>query len=101
VRVVDGAIDLPAATWKHAGAAAIVLVCAFLFMLHAIALGPASVLVPIAQMGLVVSAALGILVLNEPMTARQSRRPGGGSCHPGGAGFRIACSSQLDPDPSR
>jgi multidrug transporter EmrE-like cation transporter len=30
------------------------------------------VLVPIAQMGLVVSAALGILVLNEPMTARKA-----------------------------
>ena len=72
VRVVDGAIDLPAATWKHAGAAAIVLLCAFLFMLHAIALGPASVLVPIAQMGLAVSAALGILVLHEPMTARKA-----------------------------
>jgi uncharacterized membrane protein len=71
VRVVDGAIDLPAATWKHAGAATIVLICAFLFMLHAIALGPASVLVPIAQMGFVVSAALGILVLHEPMTMRK------------------------------
>jgi len=72
VRVVDGRIAPPAAMWKHAAAAAVVLIFAFLFMLHAIALGPASVLVPIAQMGFVVSAALGILVLREPLTARKA-----------------------------
>jgi transporter family protein len=72
VRVVDGRIAPPSAMWRHAAAAAVVLIFAFLFMLHAIARGPASVLVPIAQMGFVVSAALGILVLGEPMTARKS-----------------------------
>ena len=72
VRVVDGRIAPPAAMWRHAATAAVVLVFAFLFMLHAIALGPASVLVPIAQMGFVVSAALGILVLREPLTARKA-----------------------------
>jgi uncharacterized membrane protein len=72
VRVVDGRIAPPAATWGHAAAAAVVLIFAFLFMLHAIALGPASVLVPIAQMGFVVTAALGILVLREPLTARKT-----------------------------
>ena len=72
VRIVDGKIDPPAATWRHAAAAAVVLICAFLFMLHAIARGPASVLVPIAQMGFVVTAALGVLVLHEPMTARKA-----------------------------
>jgi uncharacterized membrane protein len=72
VRVVDGKIAPPAATWPHAAAAAVVLICAFLFMLHAITRGPASVLVPIAQMGFVVTAALGILVLREPMTARKA-----------------------------
>ena len=48
------------------------LIVAFLFMLHGVALGPASVLVPIAQMGFVVPAALGMLVLREPMTARKA-----------------------------
>jgi drug/metabolite transporter (DMT)-like permease len=72
VRIVDGRVAPPAAMWRHAAAAAIVLIFAFLFMLHAIARGPASVLVPIAQMGFVVSAALGIIVLGEPMTARKS-----------------------------
>jgi drug/metabolite transporter (DMT)-like permease len=72
VRAVDGRIAPPAAMWPHAAAAALVLIFAFLFMLHAIARGPASVLVPIAQMGFVVTAALGILVLGEPMTARKA-----------------------------
>jgi drug/metabolite transporter (DMT)-like permease len=72
VRVVDSKIALPAATWPHAAAAAVVLIFAFLFMLHAITRGPASVLVPIAQMGFVVTAALGILVLGEPITARKA-----------------------------
>src|SRR5258705_1457442 len=72
VRVVDGKIAPPAAAWSHAAAAAVVLIFAFLFMLHAITRGPASVLVPIAQMGFVVTAALGILVLGEPITARQA-----------------------------
>lgn len=36
---------------KHAAATTIVLIGAFLFMLYAIALGLASVLVPIAQIG--------------------------------------------------
>jgi drug/metabolite transporter (DMT)-like permease len=72
VRVVDGRIAVPAATWKHSGAAALALICALLFMLHGVALGPASVLVPIAQMGFVVTAALGVLVLREPMTVRKA-----------------------------
>jgi drug/metabolite transporter (DMT)-like permease len=71
VRIVDGRIALPAATWKHSAAAALVLICAFLFMLHGITEGPASVLVPIAQMGFVVTATLGVVVLHEPLTARK------------------------------
>jgi len=71
VRIVDGKVAPPPMIWKHTGAAAAVLLFAFLFMLHGVALGPASVLVPIAQMGFVVTAALGIIVLREPMTARK------------------------------
>jgi drug/metabolite transporter (DMT)-like permease len=71
VGIVDGAIAPPPNIWKHTAAAAAVLLCAFLFMLHAVAQGAASVLVPIAQMGFVVTAALGIIVLREPMTARK------------------------------
>jgi drug/metabolite transporter (DMT)-like permease len=71
VRMVDKKVAPPMMIWKHTGAAAAVLIFAFLFMLHGIALGPASILVPIAQMGFVVTAALGIMVLREPMTARK------------------------------
>lgn len=71
VRVVDGKIAPPAMMWKYTASAAAVLIFAFLFMLHAVAHGPASVLIPIAQMGFVVTAALGIVVLREPLTARK------------------------------
>jgi drug/metabolite transporter (DMT)-like permease len=71
VRIVDGKVAPPAMMWKYTAAAAAVLIFAFLFMLHGVALGPASVLIPIAQMGFVVTAALGIVVLREPMTARK------------------------------
>jgi drug/metabolite transporter (DMT)-like permease len=71
VGIVDGRIAPPAMMWKYTAAAATVLIFAFLFMLHGVAQGPASVLIPIAQMGFVVTAALGIVVLHEPLTARK------------------------------
>lgn len=61
----------PAPAWAYAVPAALVLIVAFLFFLNALTLGQASVLVPIAQMGFVPAAALGILVLNEAMTPRK------------------------------
>lgn len=72
VRVTDGAIAPPRAMWKHAAAAAAVLMGAFLLMLYGLTLGPASVLVPITQMGFVVTAALGIALLGEPVTMRKT-----------------------------
>jgi len=71
VRVTDGKIAPPPAMWKHAAAAAAVLMGAFLLMLYGLTLGPASVLVPITQMGFVVTAALGIALLGEPVTMRK------------------------------
>ena len=69
--VGDRGYRLPRATWRHSVPAALVLVCAFLFLLHALAVGPASVLVPIAQMGFIVTAGLGVVLLGEPLTARK------------------------------
>lgn len=71
VRVVDGRIAPPSDIWTHTAAAATVLLAAFLFMLHGLTLGPASVLVPITQMGFAVTAVLGVAALGEPMTARK------------------------------
>jgi drug/metabolite transporter (DMT)-like permease len=69
--VNDRGYRLPRRTWNHSVPAALVLLCAFLLLLHALAVGPASVLVPIAQMGFIVTATLGIVVLGEPVTARK------------------------------
>jgi len=48
-----------------------VLFGAFICLLHGISLGQASTVVPIAQMGFIVSAVLGTLVLREPLTLRK------------------------------
>jgi drug/metabolite transporter (DMT)-like permease len=71
VHVVERKITPPAAIWRHTVPAAAVLMAAFLFMLHGLTRGPASVLVPIAQMGFVVTAVLGVAVLHEPVTGRK------------------------------
>jgi drug/metabolite transporter (DMT)-like permease len=72
VRAADGALAPPRATWKHTAAAAAVLLGAFLLMLYGHTRGPASVLVPITQMGFVVTAALGVVLLHEPVTVRKA-----------------------------
>jgi drug/metabolite transporter (DMT)-like permease len=69
--VGDRGYRVPLATWKHSVPAALVLLCAFLFLLHALAVGPASVLVPIAQMGFIITAGLGVVLLGEPLTPRK------------------------------
>lgn len=69
--VGDRGYRLPRATWTLSVPAALVMLCAFLFLLHALAVGPASVLVPIAQMGFIVTAGLGIALLGEPLTPRK------------------------------
>jgi drug/metabolite transporter (DMT)-like permease len=66
-----GAIRLPRGVVRHSGPAAIVLIAAFLFLLHGLKHGDASVVVPIAQMGFVVAAVLGVVVFGESWTARK------------------------------
>lgn len=61
----------PKGFWKHSGPAALVLVAAFLFLLHGLKTGQASVVVPISQMGFVVAAVLGVIVFEEGWTARK------------------------------
>jgi uncharacterized membrane protein len=67
----DKALRPPTRAWLFAVPAALVLIVAFLLFLNALTLGQASILVPIAQMGFVPAAALGVLVLNEAITARK------------------------------
>jgi uncharacterized membrane protein len=69
--VGDRGYHLPRATWKYSAPAALVLLCAFQLLLRALAVGPASVLVPIAQMGFIVTAGLGVALLGEHLTAHK------------------------------
>jgi drug/metabolite transporter (DMT)-like permease len=69
--VVDRRIRPSAAALRYAPAAAIVLAIAFMLMVESMARGQASVSVPIAQMGFVVTAVLGFVFLGERFTARK------------------------------
>jgi len=71
VYVVDRKLRPPSVTFKYSAPAAIVLLGATISLLRSVAEGQASVLVPIAQMGFVVAALLGIFVLREPVTVRK------------------------------
>ena len=68
----DRRLRPPRPTFKYGAAAAILLLGATIFLLHGIAAGQASVVVPIAQMGFIVAALLGIFVLRERVTVRKA-----------------------------
>jgi len=68
---VDRGVRPSAAALRYAPRAALVLVLAFVFMVESMARAQASVVVPIAQMGFVVTALLGFLFLREPFTMRK------------------------------
>jgi drug/metabolite transporter (DMT)-like permease len=69
--IVDRRIRPSGAALRYAPRAAVVLALAFAFMVEGMARAEASVVVPIAQMGFVVTALLGFLFLREPFTARK------------------------------
>ncbi|MEO8425812.1 MAG: EamA family transporter [Verrucomicrobiota bacterium] len=68
---VDRRIRPSRAAWSHAPIAAVLLVTAFIFLAKALQSGQASLVVPVAQMGFVVTALLGFLLLREPFTVRK------------------------------
>jgi drug/metabolite transporter (DMT)-like permease len=68
---VDRRIRPSRAAWRHAPVAAALLVVAFTFLAMGLEGGEASVVVPVAQMGFVVTALLGFFFLREPFTARK------------------------------
>jgi len=71
VGAVDRRIRPSGAALRYAPRAAVVLALAFAFMVEGMARAQASVVVPIAQMGFVVTALLGFVFLREPFTARK------------------------------
>lgn len=68
---VDGGLRTTRAAWTHAGTAALLFLLALVLLFHSLAHGKASVLVPISQMGFVVTAAFGLAFLREPFSPRK------------------------------
>jgi uncharacterized membrane protein len=69
---MDGGIRLPPGGWRYGAAAAALFLVALVMLFESLARGEASVLVPISQMGFVVTAAVGVLFLREPFTTRKA-----------------------------
>jgi transporter family protein len=69
---VDRGLTTTRAAWVHAGTAAALFLVALVLLFESLGRGEASVLVPITQMGFVVTAAFGIGFLGEPLTLRKA-----------------------------
>jgi uncharacterized membrane protein len=68
---IDRGIHPSRAALLHAPISAALLVVAFTLLAKGLELGEASVVVPIAQMGFVLTAPLGLIFLREPLTRRK------------------------------
>jgi drug/metabolite transporter (DMT)-like permease len=69
---VDGALRPARGAWRYGAAAAALFLGALVMLFESLARGQASVLVPISQMGFVITAAAGILFMREPFTLRKA-----------------------------
>jgi drug/metabolite transporter (DMT)-like permease len=67
----DRRLHLMPSAWRYSVPAAIVLVVAFVLLMHGLALGPASVLVPVAQMSFVFTALMGAAMFRETLDMRK------------------------------
>ena len=80
---LDGAVRPARAALRYAPVAAVVLATAFILMIQGLRVGEASVLVPVAQMGFVVTALAGFVFLGESFNLRK------------GAGLGIALAAMV------
>jgi drug/metabolite transporter (DMT)-like permease len=69
--IMERSVRPPPGGWKYGATAAGAFLIALIFMFESLTRGEASVLVPITQMGFVVTAAFGFIFLREPLTARK------------------------------
>jgi drug/metabolite transporter (DMT)-like permease len=67
----DGRVSPPRAGFRHGALVAVVLLVGFVALLHGLAIGHASVVVPIAQLGFVLTALLGRVLFGEPLSSRK------------------------------
>jgi len=61
----------PAGSWRYGATAAVLLLFGLVMLIAGLAQGEASVLIPVAQLSFVVTAALGVIFLREPVTPRK------------------------------
>lgn len=71
VVVRDRNLHVARSGWMCAPPAAALLAVGFIVLLHGLALGPASTLVPVAQMGFVVTALMGTVLFGETLNVRK------------------------------
>ncbi len=71
VFVVDRRLHAPSIIWRYSTPAAALLVIGFVLLLHGLVVGPASVLVPVAQLGFVLTALLGVVFFGERLNVRK------------------------------
>jgi len=64
-------LRLTPAVWPYSASAAVALVIGFVLLLHGLARGPASVLVPVAQMSFVFTALFGAVMFREQLNNRK------------------------------
>jgi len=64
-------LRIPSDAWVYPTLAAATSVVSFLLLLHGLMLGPASVLVPVAQMGFVFTSLFGVVQFKETLTLRK------------------------------
>jgi drug/metabolite transporter (DMT)-like permease len=67
----DRRLDVAASALRYSAPAALTLLVGFVLFLHGLAQGPASVLVPVAQMSFVFTALLGVAIFRETLNARK------------------------------
>jgi drug/metabolite transporter (DMT)-like permease len=67
----EGGFHIPRGVWPYAALAALALFGAFVALMHGLALGPASVLVPVAQMSFVFTALFGAAIFHERLDAKK------------------------------
>lgn len=60
-----------ASVWPYSSVSAVAFAMGFILMLHGLQVGQASVLVPVAQMGFVITAILGAIVFREKLNGRK------------------------------
>ena len=67
----DGRFRVPPGAWRYSALAALALFGAFVLLMHGLLRGPASVLVPVAQMSFVITALFGAAMFHERLDPRK------------------------------